>query len=472
MNVDSSKAKRIAVIGGGISGLAAAHRIVELDPKVELALFEASDRLGGVIQTEQHDGFLVERGGDMFTTREPWALELCQRIGFEDQLINTNAAQRRAFIVRQGKLVEVPQGFTLMSPSRLWPILTTPLLSVAGKLRLAKEIYLPAKSTREDESLASFAIRRFGQQTFERIIQPMIGGIYTADPTKLSMAATMSQFVEMEQEHGSVIRGMRKKNKQKTERASGARYGMFLAPRAGLSSLIQAIADRLPKNCIQLNTPLESLCRDPQGWRLGFAGKAKEQIYDGVVLCTPARHSSCFLQPIDKELAATIDQISSASAAVVLIGLHRKSIQHPLNGFGFIVPAVERRRILAGSFSSVKFENRARPDEVLLRIFVGGALQEKLLELDDDEIKKLVFEEVRELIGVRGAPLFCDVARWHQGMPQYHVGHLELVAQIEKRVAKISGLEVAGNAYRGVGIPFCIHSGEQAAARVLGTPQS
>ena len=247
----ASPARRVAIIGGGISGLAAAHRISELDPAAQITLFEATGRLGGVLHTVRRDGWLIERSADMFTTREPWALDLCRRIGIADELIETDARFRRAFVVRRGKLIPVPEGFTLMSPAKIWPILTTPILSPLGKLRLAWEYFTAARGDEADESLQSFVVRRFGREAFERLIQPLIGGIYTADPAKLSMQATLPQFVELERKFGSLIRGMRSRgsgfgvrasgaDKASGRRqppgdvassipASGARYGQFLA---------------------------------------------------------------------------------------------------------------------------------------------------------------------------------------------------------------------------------------------------
>jgi oxygen-dependent protoporphyrinogen oxidase len=470
MTSPTAKPRRIAVIGGGMSGLAAAHRLVELDSAVDVTLLEAGDRLGGVIQTQRRDGFLMERSADMFTTIDPWALDLCRRIGIDDQLIGTNPAMRRAFIVHRGRLCPIPDGFTLMSPTRIGPVLTTPLLSLRGKLRLACEYLIPARKEKSDESLAAFVTRRLGREAYERIVQPLIGGIYTADPEKLSVTATMRQFVEMEQKHGSLIRGMRRRAaKAKGDHdASGARYSMFMTPRDGLSSLVEAIAARLPASCVRLNAVVERLTRLHDGkWQLSVGADTVDQ-FDAVIAATPAHRTASMLSQVDAELAAYLQKIPHAGAAIVVVAFRRDQIEHPLNGTGFVVPLVERRRILACSFSSVKFAGRAPDDSVLLRVFVGGACQPELVDLSDDELRQLVREELAELIGLRGEPLLCDITRWRKTMPQYHVGHLELVERIEQRAAALPNFQLAGNAYRGVGIPFCIHSGEQAAERLLG----
>ena len=404
MSTSDHSPRKIAVIGGGISGLAAAHRLSELDDTLDVTLFEGSGRLGGVLQTEQRDGFLIERSGDMFTTREPWALDLCRRIGLEDELIETDAQMRKAFIVRRGKLVSVPSGFSLMSPTRIWPMVTTPLLSVQGKMRLAWEYFAPAKKGDNDESLADFARRRMGCEAYERIIQPLIGGIYTADPEKLSMAATMSQFVELERRHGSVIRGtLARQQSNKTEQnASGARYGMFLAPRNGMSRLVEAVAARLPQGCVRLNSSITELKRiEHDHWELRTDRHAEH--FDGVVVATPSGVAGKLLDSVAPALANDLRSIPHASATVVVLGYRRDQIDHPLNGFGFVVPIVEQRRILAGSFASVKFGGRAPEDSVLIRVFVGGANQPELVELADDDVLELVQQELADLIGAHSS---------------------------------------------------------------------
>jgi oxygen-dependent protoporphyrinogen oxidase len=464
----SALRRRIAIIGGGISGLAAAHRVKELNPKAEVTLFEASGRVGGVLQTERRDGWLIERSADMFTTREPWALDLCRRIGIADELIETDARYRRAFVVRRGRLIPVPEGFTLMSPAKVWPILKTPLLSPLGKLRLATEYFTPKKADDADESLKSFVIRRFGREAFDRLIQPLIGGIYTADPAKLSMQATLPQFVEMERRYGSLIRGVRsQKPEVRGQKVSGARYGQFLAPRDGMQRVVDAIVARLPPESLRLNAPIEHLEQHGDGWNVFVRQGERPEVFDELILAAPGAVSSQLLTSVDEELASLIGRIPYAGCSVAVLGVRRDQIAHPLDGFGFVVPAIENHRIIAGSMASVKFPGRAPEGKVLLRVFVGGALQPELGELPDEEIRQIVMAELSELIGLRGEPEFCEVARWPGMMPQYHVGHLDLVRQIEERAAAIPHFALAGNAYRGVGIPFCVKSGEDAAERAI-----
>lgn len=478
----------VAIIGGGISGLAAAHRLLELNPNIRVTLFEGSDRLGGVLGTIRRGPYLIERSADMFTTREPWALDLCRRIGFADQLVGTTAANRRAFVVRRGKLLPIPEGFTLMSPAKVWPIITSPIFSPLGKLRMACDYFARPRQTDADESLQSFVVRHFGHEAFDRLIQPLIGGIYTADPAKLSMRATLPQFVELERKFGSLIRGMRATTSPTRKRgtsvaspttaidpsnsASGARYGLFVAPRDGMSSLIKAIASRLPADCVRQNARVERIERvsDPQGpspWRVTIAGQPSPEPFDALVLAAPARLSASLLSTIDAQLASLVGSITYAGCSVAVMAYCRDQIAHPCNGSGFVVPAIEKRRIIAGSFSSQKFAGRAPDDRILMRVFVGGALQPELTDLPDDDLRRIVREELGELLGARGESEFCDIVRWQGMMPQYHVGHLDLVAKIEERAASIPHFALAGNAYRGVGIPFCVRSGEQAAERLV-----
>lgn len=435
--------------------------------------------MGGILQTVERDGYLIERSADMFTTREPYALDLCQRIGLGDELINTDPRYRRAFVVHRGQLVPVPEGFTLMSPAKVWPVLRTPLLSPLGKIRLAWEYFIPGKRDDADESLSSFAVRRFGKEAFERLIQPLIGGIYTADPDHLSMQATLQQFVDFEKKYGSLIRAMRTtqakgKDKNKDSAGTGARYGQFLAPRLGMSQFIRALADQLPPGTIQLRTRVERIERAPAGsaatWCLFLDHSPAPLPFDDLIVAAPAYACPPLLERIAPSLSSLIQKIPHAGCSVAVLGYPKSQIEHPLNGFGFVAPRIEQRKIIAGSMASVKFEGRAPQGRVLLRVFVGGALQPELNQLDDAELQQLVRQELRELLGVTGDPEFCLINRWLGVMPQYHVGHVALAAQIDTAANALPHFALAGNAYHGVGIPFCVHSGEQAAERIVSLP--
>jgi len=474
---------RIAVIGGGITGLAAAHRITELLPHAELALFEVASRLGGVLDTVHVERFLVERSADNFLTKLPAAVELCRRLGIADQLQRTDETRRRALVVRGGRLLPIPSGFFLMSPRKLWPLLTSPVLSLRGKLRLLAEPLVrrrkPSPTGRGqaegDESVAAFARRRLGREAFERLVQPLVAGIYTADPEKLSMAATMPEFLSYEHQHGSLLRATLTTaplNSPSADHASGPRYALFAAPEQGMASLVSALAARLPRDTINLNARIMQLHRQVDGrWRLDFGSNPQSAIrnpqsFDAVILAVPAPAAASLLVSLDAELAAELAAIPYAGCAVVSFGFTRDQIAHPLDAFGFVVPEIERRRIIAASFASLKFPGRAPADHVLIRVFVGGALYPERVDLPDADLRQLALDELTDLLRISGEPLVADIARWPNSMPQYHVGHLDRVARIESLTARHPGLALAGNAYHGVGIPQCIASGETAAEQV------
>ncbi|MGE0608179.1 MAG: protoporphyrinogen oxidase [Pirellulales bacterium] len=473
MTTSATIRRRIAVIGGGIAGLAAAHRLTELQPACQPRLFEAAPRLGGVLHTDELDGYLVERSADMFLTNPAWALDLCRRVGLADELIGTDNSYRGSFVVRRGRLVRIPEGFVLMQPRKLWPLVTSPVLSPWGKLRMLGEWFVPRRGAADgDESLACFVRRRLGVEAYERLVQPLIGGIYTADGERLSLKATMPRFVEMEQRHGGLIRAALRSppaGQPAGENSGGARYSMFMAPRRGMSSLVQAIANRLPAGCVELNAAVRSISRTEEGrWKLEFlsAGEPHAEFFDGLVMALPGPASARLLAPLDKELSRELAGIEYADSAVAVLGCRRDQISHRLDGFGFVVPDVEDRPIIAGSFSSVKFAGRAPQDRVLIRVFIGGARRPELAALPDDELRRIACVELGELIGLQGEPELFRVIRWRGAMPQYHLGHLDRVGQIEARAAALPNLALAGAAYRGVGIPDSIHSGEMAAERV------
>lgn len=454
--------RRVVVIGGGISGLAAAHRLIELDPSLDLTLIEASDRLGGTLLTDEREGFLLERGPDSFITEKPEAVALAKRLGIESQLIETNSNHRRSFIVRKGRLRPVPEGFQLLAPSRIWPFITSDIFSLAGKVRMAGDLVLPRRTTNgvSDESLSSFVRRRLGREALERMAQPMVGGIYTADPETLSLRATLPRFLDMEKDHRSLILAMLRKARAQSG-TSGARYGLFLSFDRGMEVLVKALKEAITGCKVMLDTRVVAIERN-RGWELRtYTGNPINA--DMICLAVPAYVAAQLLTNVDQTLAAQLNRIKYASTATINFAYPRSAIQHPLDGFGFVVPFVEKRSLIACTFSNVKFPGRAPDDHVLLRAFAGGALQPEVFALEESEIVKRVESDLRELLGITGTPLFTEVSKWQNSMPQYEVGHLDRVAEIENNVRELPGLTLAGNAYRGAGIPDCIRSGETAA---------
>ena len=468
---------RIAIVGGGISGLAAAHRLQELSAGVPSAvtLYESRARLGGLVGTQPQAGYTLELGPDSFITNKPWAVSLCRRLGLEEQLIPTDARYRRSLVLRNGRPVEVPEGFQLMTPAQAWPILKSSIFSWWGKLRMGCEYFIPAQVTREDESLGSFVRRRFGQEALERLVQPLVGGIYTSDPEKLSLRATLPRFLEMERQHGSLIRASRlaAKTAAANEHASGARYGLFTTLAGGTQDLIRALAARVSEHAtVHLGSPVTGLRPLPAGgFELIAAGHAP-QTFDRIILTLPTYRIADLVDPFAESWSRALREIEYASTTIVVSGHRLSDVRHPLDAFGMVVPAIERRRILAVSFTSRKFPNRAPAEHVQLRTFVGGAMQPELFDLSDDATRQLVREELHDTLGVTGTPDFEVVARYPQAMPQYHVGHIARVRRIRELGAQFPALHLAGSAYDGVGLPDSIHSGEQAAEAISNNDQT
>ena len=468
--------KRAVVIGGGITGLTACYRLTQLardgDLPLDVVLLEAGDRLGGVIATRHEDGLLIEEGPDCFLTTKPEGVELCDELGLGAELIGTTTEHRRSFILRHGNLVPVPQGFYLMSPGSLWPFVATRAFSWPGKLRMAMDLVLPRRAASEDdESLADFVTRRLGREALERMAQPMVGGIYTADPRHLSMQATMPQFLEMERRHRSLMLALRKRQRRASAQqpgVSGARYGLFASFRHGMQTLVEALADRLPAGTVQLHTPAHSVRRDPDTQRWSVSPRHGPELEaDALCLALTAPQAGRLLADLDQELSARLHDIPYASSAIVTLACDRADITHPLNGMGFVVPAIERRNLIACSFSSVKFAGRAPSGKVLLRAFVGGALQQEQALWSDAMLQDAVGEDLRQLLGLTGKPELSHVSRHPSAMPQYHVGHLARVERLEAAACRWPGLALAGNAYHGVGVPDCIRKGDEAAREML-----
>jgi oxygen-dependent protoporphyrinogen oxidase len=475
------RSKRVVIVGGGVSGLAAAHRLLELQaqgrgggaPTLEVVVLEASGRLGGTVRTVRREGFLLEGGPDSFISEKPAALALAARLGLAARVVETNAAHRRSFVVRAGRLRPTPEGFHLLAPARLGPFLTSDIFSWRGKARMALDLVLPRRDKEDaDESLAAFVRRRFGQEALERMAQPMVGGIYTADPERLSLRATMPRFLDMEREHRSLIlalwRNARRQRAGARNGASGARYGLFLSFDEGMQVLTDALAARLPAASVRLHARVEGVVDEGESRRWTVRAQGGEALSaDAVCLALPAYAAAGLLRAADAPLAAELDAIPYASTATVNLAYRRSDIPHPLDGFGFVVPFAERLSVLACTFSSVKFPSRAPGGHALLRAFVGGALQPEMFELGEEEMVSAVRRDLRGLLGVAAAPLFAHVERWPRSMAQYHVGHLARLARIEARLERLPALRLCGNAYTGAGVPDCVRGGEEAADAIF-----
>jgi oxygen-dependent protoporphyrinogen oxidase len=461
---------RLAVVGGGVAGLAAAHRAVELATergiRLDLTLLEARERLGGTIASERTGGFLVEAGPDSFLSEKPWALALCQRVGLESRLIRTDDRFRKVFVWHAGRLHPLPEGFQLLAPTALAPFATSSLFSLGGKLRMALDLILP-RGSGDDESLGAFVRRRLGRQALERVAQPLVAGIYTADPDDLSLGATMPRFLELERRERSIILGLRRAQRRAPlPGTSGARWSLFVSLAGGMEELIETLAARLPAGAVVLKQRVTALERAGQAWRLSTAeGTGVEA--DRVILAAEAHAVARLTRYLDPALATLLQDIPYSSAATVSLGYRRADVPHPLDGFGFVVPRGEGRALLAATFSSVKYPGRAPEAHVLIRGFLGGTLNAAMLDEDDAALVDRVREELGEALGITAAPVLTRRHRWPASMPQYRVGHLSRVEAIEHAVAALPGLALAGAAYRGVGIADSVRSGEAAAERLL-----
>jgi len=473
-SADTPPTRKIAIVGGGMSGLASAHRLLELGRKneqaVEIMLFDAADRLGGIVGTKHIGNYLVEMGADSFITNKPWAVDLCRRLGIEDRLIPTEERFRKSLVLRKGRPLEVPEGFMLLAPAKILPVLKSPLFSLQGKLRMGLEYFLPRKKNDEDESLANFVRRRFGKEVLDRLVQPLVGGIYTSDPEKLSLKATMPRFLQMEKEFRSLIRASRRSAEERTQAeksGSGARYGLFATLQGGISELVDALYGAIKTQCrIELQTQVTSVQKNNSRWSIALQDGSKPE-FDAVILALPAYRAAELVRESQPALARGLEGIAYASSAIVVSGHRLEDIDHPLDAFGLVIPHIEGREVLAVSFGSRKFSGRAPEGRVILRTFVGGAMQPEVFEKTDAEIFGIVQRELKEMLGVTWKPDFCEIARYPRSMPQYYVGHLDCVEQIENRTAKMDGLALAGNEFRGVGLPDAIHSGEKAAEQIF-----
>lgn len=458
---------RIIVVGGGISGLAAAFRLRQRRPDAAITVLESAPRLGGAVQTERTaDGAIMELGPDSIIRAKPAGIALIKDLGLEAKLQDTEPTARRSFIARGHRLVPVPEGLYLMAPGKLWPFAFSPIMSLRGKLRMAKDLLIPPGNG-GDESLGSFVRRRLGQEALDRIAQPLVGGIYTADPEKLSLAATMPQFLEMERQYGSMLRAMRAKTADGQQaKASGPRYGLFATLQGGLHVLVETLAERLRASGVDLLTD-----QTVTGVRRGEDGRFVVQLNgsalgaDAVVLAQPAWGAAAVLRDLDPGLSAQLASIAYASVATVNLIYPEGQAALPA-GAGFVVPAIEGRSLLALTFSSRKYGGRTPAGRAVVRAFVGGALHGHHLDRDDDAMVNAVRADLADLLKIHGAPERVIVSRWPRAMAQYHLGHLDLVKSIRAGEKAHPGLALIGNGFEGVGIPDLVAQAAAAAQRL------
>lgn len=457
--------RRCVIIGGGIAGLAAALRLAAVAPHLDISVIERSPEFGGKIVTERHDGFVIETGPDSFLASKPHAIRLARELGIGDQLVGTIPANRRTYVMHNGELHDLPEGLTGLVPTQLAPIAKSRLLSPVGKLRLALDYLLPSSKEEQDESLAHFVQRRLGREAYDRLVEPLMAGIYAGDGYELSLAATFPQLRAGEREHGGLIRGVLAQRKKAQPVDPTLPKSAFLSPEGGLIELVHAATARLRSLGVNLDPGrvVTRLDRTPAGtWEVTI-DEGECLLADAVIIATPAGPSADLLERTVPAAAAALRAIPHVSTATVALAYSLQDVPRPLNGYGYVIPRIENRPALACTWVSSKWPNRAPAAYALIRVFVGRAGQQEVLERSDDELVRIAREELRHTLGIGIPPSMKIVTRWIDGMPQYTLGHLDRVVAIETAVHAQAGLAVAGHPYRGVGIPDCIASGERAA---------
>jgi oxygen-dependent protoporphyrinogen oxidase len=460
--------KRIAIVGGGISGLAAAHALEQrrrAGLEIEYTLYEGSSRFGGVLVTERVDGCLIEAGPDSFLTEKPWASDLCRELGLGDQLIGSNDPQRKTYILARGRLVEMPDGLMFMVPTRIMPTVLSPLFSPATKLRMAREWFHPPHKANGDESVAAMVERHYGPEMVDLLADPLLSGVYGGEASQLSVRAVLPRFADMEAKHGSLGRAMLAARKKMMQAGRGPAKPLFTSLKDGMQQLIDALIAQLDRNFLVARAVVQAVQPEGGGWTVS-AGLQSDQ-FDAVILALPARNAAMLLQICSPPLSNELGAIAYSSSVTVSLG-YPKSVRDSLPpGFGFLVPRSSGKRMLAATFVHSKFPHRAPDDRAIVRCFLGGARDEQVLALSDEQILSLVRIELEQIIHLTAEPLFARVYKWKGAMAQYGVGHLERLQRIEALRQELPGLALAGNGFHGIGVPDCVRSGTEAVARVL-----
>jgi protoporphyrinogen/coproporphyrinogen III oxidase len=456
--------KRIAIVGGGISGLSAAFTLEQkrrAGVPFEYVVFESSPRFGGVVSTEHVDGCVVEGGPDSFLTEKPWASELCHQLGLGDQLIGSNDPDRKTYILVNNRLVELPDGLMFMVPTKILPTLASPLFSAHTKWKIAREWFHPPNKADADESVASLIERHYGSEMVERLADPLLSGVYGGEADQLSVRSVLPRFAEMEARHGSLGRAMLSARRKAVQSTSQPAKPLFTSLKDGMQQMVDALLTHLPTGSLRPSSQIAAVQPQAGGWLLGA------DQFDAVIIATAAQAAATLLKGANADLGQELGEINYSSSVIVALG-YDQSVRAALSaGFGFLVPRSEGKRMLAATFVHNKFPYRAPQDRALLRCFLGGTRDEAALQLSDQEILRIVQEELRQILGLAAEPLFIRVNRWKSAMAQYNVGHFERLDRIELLCKQFPGLALAGNGYRGIGLPDCVRSGEEAAGQVL-----
>lgn len=458
---------RVAIIGGGISGLAAAFFLEEPrhDGAVEYTLYEASPRLGGVLRTEHVDNCVVEAGPDSFISEKPWAADLCRTLGLGDQLIGSNDADRKTYILVRGRLIPMPDGLMFMVPTKILPTGFSPLFSWGTKLRMAREFFHPPHTANTDESVASMVERHYGAEMVDRLADPLLSGVYGGEAANLSVRAVLPRFAEMERSHGSLGRATLAARKKMRAAASKPAPPLFTSLKNGMQQLVETLVPRLNPASLLTNAAVQSIQPEAGAWIVN-AGTQSDR-FDAVIVALPTNAAAQVLLNCSRELSAELSGVGYSSSITVVLGYDRQVRRSLPPGFGFLVPRSEGKQLLAATFVHNKFPHRTPHDRALLRCFFAGSNAEKVWTLSGDAIIAVVRNELQQILGLRAEPLFARVYKWKAAMAQYGVGHLERLERIARLRSQLPGLALAGNGYRGIGVPDCIRSGQDAAKAVL-----
>jgi oxygen-dependent protoporphyrinogen oxidase len=461
--------RRIAIIGGGMSGLSAAFTLEQLrrnnSVQLEYVLFESSAALGGVLFTERVDDCLVEAGPDSFLTEKPWAADLCRQLGLADQLIGSNDAERKTYILVNGRLIAMPDGLMFMVPTKVLPIVFSPLFSSGTKLRMAREWFHPPHRATGDETVAALVERHYGAEMVDRLADPLLSGVYGGEANQLSVRAVLPRFAEMEAKYGSLGRAMLSARRQMARSAKAPARPLFTSLKEGMQQMVDALAARLTPSFLRTGQSVRTIQPLPDGW-LVSAGVQSDH-FDAVILAVSAQRAGQLVAPFSSQLSFELAGIKYSSSVTVTLG-YEESVRWSLPpGFGFLVPRSEGTRMLACTFVHNKFPQRAPENRALIRCFLGGTRDEEILSWREDEIEQVVRNELRKIIGIDAQPRFVRVYKWRGAMAQYAVGHLERLERIETACNVIPGLHLAGNGYRGIGVPDCVRSGSEAALKVV-----
>jgi len=472
---------RIAIIGGGIAGLAAAYELEKARARgasVDYTLYEEQPRLGGSLASEIVNGAVLERGPDSFLTEKPAAAELCRELGLGGELLPSNDASRKTYIVVRNRLVALPDGLMFLVPTKLVPTSLTQLFGLRTKMRMALELLHPPRPGGGDESVAALVKRHFGQEAVDRLADPLLSGIYGGDAAQLSAQTVLPRLVEMEAKYGSLTRGMLAAHRQMRAMAktsaqksgAAAPRALFTALRGGMQQLVDALVGRLNPASLRMATPVSAIRKATGGWSVEASG-AKQEV-DALIMAAPAWVAGSLLAPVDGALGSELGGIPYSSSITVNLIYDEAKIGRLPEGFGFLVPAIEGRAMLACTFVHRKFLGRTPPGKAVFRAFLGGMKHEALLDESDEVLVATVRREMGEILGARAIsadvePEHAQVSRWRRAMAQYGVGHRERMDRIGRRVAALPGLRLVGNAYDGIGVPDCIRLGRRAAQELV-----